>query len=435
MKKYDTIIIGSGPAGLGAAWHLAQNGYTGKILIVEQHTISSGGLRNDCKLNFTFPIGFPAHCWDPFDNKVKSAVNYQLHELTHVWNDHFGIPLPADIDNSVITKYAARAEKIGVQFIPGQQVHLGTDGGIAFIKAIMSQLKKHNVTIINNVRIEAASVNIKKKIITTTEENYQFKYLVLAPGRAGHAFAQEFMQLHNIEYYDNSIDVGIRLETDIDHYSIVNEYYDPKFYFPERVRTFCTNAGSAYVIQEKYGNWYSLNGHAYSKKHKQNNRANFALLKTIDFTQPIASGHDYAESIAATAMLAGGGKPIMQRIGDFRMGKRSTLSEFVNKDLYLTQPTLKACPGDISLVAPAKILRSIWKALKQLDTIVPGVLHPSTIMYWPEIKMYSHTPRFTNDSFMLADGVYGVGDGFGTSRGITAAWFSGQKVANHIANG
>ncbi|MCL1836991.1 MAG: FAD-dependent oxidoreductase [Treponema sp.] len=435
MKKYDTIIIGSGPAGLGAAWHLTQYGNAGKILIIEQHAISSGGLRNDCKLNFTFPIGFPAHCWDPMDNAVLAEVNSKLLELTHAWNKHFGIPLPAGIENAVVTKYEARAQRLGVQFIPGQQVHLGTDGGISLINALLKYLKKHNVTIINKFRIEAASIDIKKKTISAPEENLQYKNLILAPGRAGHTFVQEFMHLNGIKYHDNCIDAGIRLETNIEHYSIVNEYYDPKFYFPERVRTFCTNAGAAYVIQEKYGNWYSVNGHAYSKKHKQNNLANFAILKTLDFTEPIASGHDYAESIAATAMLAGGGKPIMQRIGDFRMGKRSTPGGFVNDDLYQTKPTLKACPGDISLVIPAKILRAIWNALKQLDTIVPGVLHPGTIMYWPEIKMYNHTPRFANDSFMLADGVYGVGDGFGTSRGITAAWLSGQKAASHIVSG
>jgi uncharacterized FAD-dependent dehydrogenase len=432
MKKYDVIIIGSGPAGLGAAWHLSQNSYTGNILVLEQHAISSGGLRNDCKLNFTFPIGFPVHCWDPADESAKNEANSKLWELACNWNKHFDIPLPTETSKSIITKYLVRAEKIGVKFIPGQQIHLGTDGGVALTNKLLAQLQKNNVTLINNIRIEASAIDVEKRIITTTDENIQYKHLILAPGRAGHGFAQQFMQLHDIQYYDNCIDAGIRLETNVEHYPIVNEYYDPKFYFPERVRTFCTNAGAAHVIQEKYGKWYSVNGHAYSKKHKQNNLTNFAVLKTIDFTQPIASGHNYAESIAATAMLAGGGKPIMQRIGDFRLGKRSTPDAFINDDLYDTHPTLKACPGDISLVIPAKILRSIWKALKQLDTIVPGVLHPSTIMYWPEIKMYSHIPHYKNDSFMLLDGIYGVGDGFGTSRGITAAWFSGQKAADHI---
>jgi uncharacterized FAD-dependent dehydrogenase len=81
---------------------------------------------------------------------------------------------------------------------------------------------------------------------------------------------------------------------------------------------------------------------------------------------------------------------------------------------------------------PAKILRSIWKSMKLLDTIVPGVLHPSTVMYWPEIKLYANRPRFIDDSFQAAPGIWLIGDGAGTSRGITAAWASGIRAARGI---
>jgi thioredoxin reductase len=38
--KYNTIIIGSGPAGLGAAFELVDNNYQGSILIVEKNSYS-----------------------------------------------------------------------------------------------------------------------------------------------------------------------------------------------------------------------------------------------------------------------------------------------------------------------------------------------------------------------------------------------------------
>jgi hypothetical protein len=79
---------------------------------------------------------------------------------------------------------------------------------------------------------------------------------------------------------------------------------------------------------------------------------------------------------------------------------------------------------------PAKFLRSIWKALKQLDTIVPGVLHPSTILYYPEIKLYANKPRFLDSFFMAAPNIYLIGDGAGTSRGITGAWASGIRAVD-----
>jgi uncharacterized FAD-dependent dehydrogenase len=132
------------------------------------------------------------------------------------------------------------------------------------------------------------------------------------------------------------------------------------------------------------------------------------------------------------AMLMGGGRPLMQRVGDFRLGKRSKAAGF-SADLYNFEPSLKTCtPGDISLAMPARILRAIWKSMKLLDTIVPGVMHPSTIMYYPEIKLYANKPRFLDDSFQAAEDVYMVGDGAGTSRGITAAWASGVRAAEGI---
>ena len=72
------------------------------------------------------------------------------------------------------------------------------------------------------------------------------------------------------------------------------------------------------------------------------------------------------------------------------------------------------------------------KALKKLDTIVPGVLHPSTIMYYPEIKLYANKPQFIDEYFMAAQDVYLIGAGAGTSRGITGAWASGMRAADGI---
>jgi uncharacterized FAD-dependent dehydrogenase len=70
--------------------------------------------------------------------------------------------------------------------------------------------------------------------------------------------------------------------------------------------------------------------------------------------------------------------------------------------------------------------------MKLLDTIVPGLLHPSTIMYYPEIKMYANRPLFKGEGFQVLPNLYLVGDGAGTSRGITAAWASGLRAADAI---
>ena len=70
--------------------------------------------------------------------------------------------------------------------------------------------------------------------------------------------------------------------------------------------------------------------------------------------------------------------------------------------------------------------------MKKLDSIVPGILHPSTIMYYPEIKMYANKPVFRDDCFRVSRHLYMIGDGAGTSRGITGAWASGIRAAKGI---
>lgn len=249
---------------------------------------------------------------------------------------------------------------------------------------------------------------------------------------------QYIMKTNNISYIDNVVDIGLRVELKEERYPIVKDYYDPKFLFPKKVRTFCTNSRSAQVVKERYedaaGLWYSVNGHAWSSERAPNGLANFAMLKTIALTEPLASGQAYARAIGSQAMLLGGGQPIMQRIGDFRLGKRSSKAAF-NGDLYDFEPSLaSASPGDLGLAVPSKIMRDLWAALKALDTIVPGVLHPSTILYYPEIKTYANKPVFMDSvSFRALPGLYLAGDGAGTSRGISAAWASGLRAADGMA--
>ncbi len=419
MEKYDYIIIGSGPAGLGAAFYLINKNPKFKILIIESGKTSSGGLRNDCKMNFTYPIGFPTDNWD------KGEADFYLGKVIDKLN-------PVILEKNNLSIYQKRAEKLGVDLVNIKQTHLGTDGGLLLIKKLISELESLGVTVSLGERMQ--KVNSDKKYIETDKRELYFKALLIAPGRKGFRFIQSVMDSLEVKYIDHIIDIGIRVETRVEHYPIVTDYYDPKFMFPEKVRTFCTNSGDAHVVQEKYktihdDTYYSVNGHAYSTEKKANGLANFAMLKTVRFTAPLASGQQFAVNLGLQAMLMGGGSPLMQRVGDFRLGKRSKESTF-NGDLYDFKPTLPgSCPGDISLAMPSKIMRNIWKSMKLLDTIVPGILHPSTIMYYPEIKLYANKPEFLDKHFRVKDTVYFAGDGAGTSRGITAAWASGIRAA------
>ncbi len=427
MDHYDVVIIGTGPAGLGAAFGLLEGAKPPSILLLDSHSYSSGGLRNDCKMNFSWPIGFPVGVWDeatalPYLRRVEAFLK------------------PDILEKRNVSVYAKRAERLNSSLIEIRQAHLGTDGGLELIKRLMAELSGRGVDFGLDeqvLKIEAAPKGNRGWIATSAKREIACRDLVIAPGRGGFAFLQEVMSALGIAYTDNVVDIGIRVEAREERYAIVKDYYDPKFLFPLKTRTFCTNSRAAHVVQEKYEDgdgkpWYSVNGHAWSESRPANGLANFALLRTITLTQPLASGQAYARMLGAQASLLGGGAPIVQRVGDFRLGKRSKAAG-LNGDLYDFEPTLKsATPGDLALACPGKILEALWKAMKTLDTIVPGILHPSTLMYYPEIKLYANRPSFMDGNFQALPRLWLIGDGAGTSRGITAAWASGLRAAEGI---
>lgn len=127
MTQYDCIIAGSGPAGLAVAFELITARPDIKILLIEKEKVSSGGLRNDCKMNFTWPIGFPSEYWTQKDSSayLKRVEAFLTPEIMPQKN---------------LTTYQKRASRIGVELLMIRQSHLGTDGGLALIKNLLARL-------------------------------------------------------------------------------------------------------------------------------------------------------------------------------------------------------------------------------------------------------------------------------------------------------
>jgi hypothetical protein len=364
-------------------------------------------------------VGFPTELWSE-------------RQATELLTEVAGILKPAYEPRTKIGTYVVRAARLGARLLEIRQAHVGTDRAVELIRGLIDRLRDLEVTVALETEATGIDHDNRRLLIDRHPGSYGYDNLVLAPGRVGFRWLQSCMNGLGIDYSDNIVDVGIRVETREENYPIVRDYYDPKFLFPNEVRTFCTNSRAAYVVRERYETYYSVNGHSFSADRPSNGLANFAMLKTIGLTDPVASGHRFGRILGEMAMNLSGGAPMMQRVGDFRLGKRSKRATF-DQDLYDFRATLgSATPGDISLAVPGKILRDIWRALKMLDTIVPGVLHPSTILYYPEIKTYGNRPAFLDEHFRVADNLYMIGDGAGTSRGITAAWASGIRAAKGI---
>ena len=209
---------------------------------------------------------------------------------------------------------------------------------------------------------------------------------------------------------------------------------DPKFHirtkrYDDFARTFCTNE-RGFVVKEVYDDFIGVNGHSLREKKSEN--TNFAFLVKVELTEPVENTTRYGRSIAKLATTIGGGKPIIQRMGDLRRGRRSTW-ERINRNLV--KNTLKdVTPGDISMALPHRITMDIIEGLAKLDEIIPGVAADSTLLYAPEIKFYAMRMKVDKNMETSVSNLFAAGDGAGLSRDIVNAAATGMLAARGILN-
>jgi len=178
-----------------------------------------------------------------------------------------------------------------------------------------------------------------------------------------------------------------------------------------------------------YGNSiFGVNGHSFRKR--KSGLTNFALLVRVGLTQPLENTMLYGRRIAQLINTLGGGKPIIQRLGDLLRSRRSTWSR-INKS-YI-EPTLKnVTPGDIAMAYPHRILQDILEGLEKLDKVVQGVYNDNTLLYAPEIKFYAMRVETNNQLQTKIRNLFVAGDGAGVSRGIIGAAATGIIASRGI---
>ncbi|MEM2022196.1 MAG: FAD-dependent oxidoreductase [Archaeoglobaceae archaeon] len=334
-----------------------------------------------------------------------------------------------------INEFLKKANAAGIEFVPLIQRHVGSDELPKVIYSIEDNLKRKGVEIFTKKTV--VDINPRDKILKTSDgEIYSYDYLVLAVGRSGANWLEEWVKKYKLDVLDDekAIDIGVRVEVPA---SIMDEItstiYDPKLRVVTKrhddyMRTFCT-CPRGWVIREDYGDFCLVNGH--SKAKEKTNNSNFALLGHYIFTEPFDEPNEWGRDLARITTKLGGGNPIVQRMKDLKLGRRSTEARIKNN--RLVQPTLKtAIPGDISLAYPGRVIDDIIDALERLDKVIPGVADDSTLLYAPEVKFYSLRLKVDENMRTNIPYIYAVGDGAGISRGIVGAAVTGLIAAESI---
>jgi len=449
--KPDVIIIGAGPAGLFAAHELAYKSRL-SILIIDQGkdvdqricpakqysyckkctpcnimsgvggagTLSSGllNLRPDIGGNLIKLTGSEEEAW--------KLVNY----VDSVFLKYGAPKKIYHADGEIVEELERKAAAAGAKFIPIPQRHIGSDKAPQIIKNFKRDLETKGVTFLLNTKV--AHIN-RGSILLEDGRELEAEYIIAAPGRVGAEWlAQEARRL-KIPTKHEPIDIGVRVEVPaVVMEPIIKVNRDPKFHiytktYDDFVRTFCVNH-RGFVVQELYDNFVGVNGH--SMVEKQSPNTNFAFLVRISLTEPIEDTTAYGQSITRIATILGGGKPIIQRLGDLRLGRRSTWRRITHSHV---KPTLTSVtPGDIAMVLPHRILTDIIEGLDILDKIIPGVASSSTLLYAPEVKFSANKIETNKNLETPIPKLYVAGDGAGLSRGLVTAAATGIIVARSI---
>jgi len=442
-RRYRVIIVGSGPSGIFAALTLSRAGVKDIAIIERGKDIQErkrgrgmellcgwggAGAFSDGKLTLSPKVGGFLSDFIPekeLMNLIKEADESYL---------SFGAPKEVHGQSSDKTEALYQEARLaGLEFTPMEIRHLGTENCITLLKRVRENLRgKIDVlfeTPVRELRVEqgkATGVTLHDGTILEAE------FVICGPGRVGAEWIKNELTRLEISSIPSPVDIGVRVEAPASILRKLTDLtYEAKFIyysktFDDRVRTFCMNPFGE-VVTETIEDIVTVNGHSYAKKKTEN--TNFAILVSSTFTEPFRDPIGYGRYIARLANLLGNGV-IVQRLGDFLDGRRST-TDRINR--CITQPTLiSATPGDLSFVLPYRHFKGIIEMLEALDRITPGIFSRHTLLYGVEVKFYTNRVKISPTLETDIQNLFLIGDGAGITRGLMQASISGIMAANEI---
>ncbi|MCF6463046.1 NAD(P)/FAD-dependent oxidoreductase [Clostridium sp. Cult1] len=458
--NYDIIIVGAGPCGIFTALELKKINPNRKILILEKGNsmdkricpkrktgicvnckpcnITTGfagaGAYSDGKLSLSPDVG----------GNLPKYLGYEETQRLIDYVDEVYLNFGADkkiygLDNKdEIQEIRKKAIRSNLKLVECPIRHMGTEEGYS----IYNRIEKHlydigvDLSFKNPVKDIILDENKSIKGVIADKEYYSNK-VVISVGREGSDWLRHLCIKHNINTETGDVDIGVRVETRNEIMEELNEamyeskliYYAPTF--DDKVRTFCSNPAGEVSTEYYDGNLAVVNGHSYKSDKLKTDNTNFALLVTKHFTKPFNSPIEYGMHIAKLGNMLSGNKVLVQRYGDYKRGRRTTEERLYRNNII---PTLKdAVPGDLSLVLPYRILKSIDDMLIALDNVAPGIASDETLLYGVEVKFYSNRV-ITNKEFKTnIPGLYVGGDGAGITRGLMQASVNGVVLGRILS--
>lgn len=450
---YDVIIIGAGPGGIFAAYELTKEKSDLRIAVLEgghalekrkcpidgdkikscinckscsiMNGFGGAGAFSDGKYNITNQFGGTLY---EYIGKEKAM------ELMH-YVDDLNVKYGGEgtkLYSTTNTHIKKLCLQNGLHLLDASVRHLGTDINYIVLQNMYKELSS-KADFYFDTYVESVQKTGEGYVVSTADKNYSCSKCIVSAGRSGSKWAEKLCSDLEIKTKSNRVDIGVRVELPAEVFShLTDELYESKIVyrtekFEDLVRTFCMNPHGV-VVNENTNGIVTVNGHSYEDPAKHTANTNFALLVAKHFSEPFRDSNGYGESIARLSNMLGGGV-LVQRFGDLIRGRRSNARRI--EESFVT-PTLKATPGDLSLVMPKRILDGIIEMIYALDKIAPGTANDDTLLYGVEVKFYNMEVELDQNLETSHKGLYIIGDCSGVTHSLSHASASGVHVARAI---
>ena len=429
MSK-NVVMVGAGVANVNAATKLIDNGFDGKITIIDmgknpydrkysevmEGFLGAGGW-SDGKLTYHTSIGgqLSKYCGEEkamelFDQVIANFKRFH--------------PKPEEVQCSdpqaepdFIKPY------FGLRLFPVW--HVGTDYLHEIGKNWYDFLVEGGVEFIWETKVTEIDFDNQELYCdwNTPKETIKYDKLIFGVGKSGIDFGKKLAEQYDLPTEPKPVQIGVRFEAPQKHFQkLIDISYDFKLYrkFEDKgvsLRSFCTNNNAAYVaVEETYGD-HSYNGHAKKDEAFRNDMTNFGILMEV---QGIEKPFEWARDVVKKLQIDGTGLYYSPT------RKPSTTSEGENVSAIQIE-TLHKIEEALN-----PYFMYVYDFIEDMKKVFP-TLKDDWGIYVPEVKYLSPEPLvdYTNLALTKYPNVHFVGDAL-SARGITVSGAQGTYVAEHI---
>jgi len=429
MSK-NVVMVGAGVANVNAATKLIDEGFKGKITIIDM-----GKNPYDRKYSEVMEGFLGAGGWSDGKLTYHTSIGGQLSKYTGeekamelfdqvIANFKRFHPKPEEVQcSNPIAEPEFIKPYFGLRLFPVW--HVGTDYLHEIGKNWYDFLVEGGVEFIWETKVTSIDFDDSSVFYVNAQNTRLLKYdkLIFGVGKSGIDFGKQLAEQYELPTEPKPVQIGVRFEAPQKHFQkLIDISYDFKLYrkYEDKgvsLRSFCTNNNAAYVaVEETYGD-HSYNGHAKKDESFRNDMTNFGILMEV---QGIDKPFEWSRDVVKKLQIDGTGLYYSPT------RKPSTTSEGENVSAIQVDTLHKI------MKSMQPYFMYVYDFIEDMKKVFP-TLKDDWGIYVPEVKYLSPEPLvdYTNLALTKYPNVHFVGDAL-SARGITVSGAQGTYVAEHI---